>query len=97
MLAEEPNDQFLRYSLAMEHRKEQSLEEAEKIYRSLMQDTPPHVPSFFMLGQVFAETGKINEARAALRDGIEQARAQGDSHAAGEMAELLMALGEAGE
>jgi hypothetical protein len=29
-----------------------------------------------------------------LRDGIEAARAQGDAHAAGEMAEFLSSLGE---
>ena len=41
--------------------------------------------------------GKIDDARRALRDGIEVARAQGESHAAGEMSELLMSLGELGE
>jgi hypothetical protein len=40
--------------------------------------------------------GRIDEARAALRQGIEQARAQGDLHAAGEMGELLASLGAAG-
>ena len=40
---------------------------------------------------------RLTEARAALREGIDAARQQDKSHAAGEMAELLMSLGEAGE
>ena len=38
---------------------------------------------------------RTSEARAALRDGIEHARQLGDTHAASEMSELLMALGQA--
>jgi hypothetical protein len=40
---------------------------------------------------------RIDEARRALREGIEEARRQGNAHAAGEMSELLMSLGAAGE
>jgi homoaconitase/3-isopropylmalate dehydratase large subunit len=36
---------------------------------------------------------RIDEARATLREGIEEARRQGKAHAAGEMSELLMSLG----
>jgi len=36
---------------------------------------------------------RIDEARGVLRDGIESARMQGNSHAAGEMSELLASLG----
>jgi hypothetical protein len=39
---------------------------------------------------------RIDEARTALRDGIEQARRQGNAHAAGEMSELLASLGAGG-
>ena len=39
---------------------------------------------------------RIDEARSALRDGIEQARRQGNAHAAGEMSEFLASLGDLG-
>ncbi len=39
---------------------------------------------------------RIEDARTLLRDGIEQARTQGDSHAAGEMSEFLQSLGRHG-
>ena len=50
-----------------------------------------------MSGQQLARLNRIAEARTVLRDGIEEARRQGDSHAAGEMSEFLASLGSLGE
>jgi hypothetical protein len=97
MLKLEPQDQFLRYGLASEYRGEGRLEESLDVYRGLMADEQPHVPSFLMAAQILVELDRINEARAALREGIEVARQQGNSHAAGEMGELLASLGALGE
>lgn len=97
MLADEPGDTFLRYSLAMELQKEGDHEQSLQGLRSLMTDSPPYVPAFFMAGQQLVKLGRIAEARAALRDGIQQARQQGDAHAAGEMSEFLTSLGALGD
>ena len=93
MLADEPNDTFLRYSLAMELEKEGQHDDSLARLHELMNDDPPYVPAFFMAGQQYAKLARIEEARAALRDGIEQARSQGNAHAAGEMSEFLTNLG----
>ncbi|MBI3465808.1 MAG: hypothetical protein HY000_22555 [Planctomycetes bacterium] len=93
MLADDPRDVFLRYSLALELEKEQDHEASLRQFRDLMSDTPPYVPAFFMAAQQLTRLGRIEEARTALRDGIEQARQQGDAHAAGEMSEFLSGLG----
>lgn len=97
MLADEPGDAFLRYSLAMELDKEQRHEESLALLRGLAADAPPYVPAFFMAGQQLTRLGRVNEARAILRDGIEAARGQGNAHAAGEMSEFLAGLGSLGE
>ncbi len=97
MLEEDPQDSFLRYAIAMEHRKAGQLEESIQGMQSLQADTPPYVPAFLMAAQQQVELDRIEEARTTLRVGIEQARAQGEAHAASEMAELLMQLGSAGE
>ena len=55
------------------------------------------VPAFHMAARHLVAHDRVDDARRALREGIEAARAQGESHAAGEMAELLMSLGESGE
>ncbi|MFI4876834.1 MAG: tetratricopeptide repeat protein [Blastopirellula sp. JB062] len=97
LLADDPDDSFLLYGLAMEYRKEGAHHEAIARFDQLVQQAPPYVPAFFMAGQMLAEAGRIDEARAWLRRGIEEANRQGNAHAAGEMAELLMTLGQLGE
>ena len=93
LLKDEPGDQFLRYGLAVEYDNEGRTDEALEMFRGLMRDQPPHVASFFRGAQLLVKLGEIDDARAALRDGIETARQQGDVHAAGEMGELLASLG----
>jgi tetratricopeptide (TPR) repeat protein len=97
MLKDDPQDVFLRYSLALEMESGNEWEAGLEILEQLARETPPYVPAFHMAGQHLVKYGRIDDARRALREGIEAARAAGNSHAAGEMSELLMSLGEAGE
>jgi thioredoxin-like negative regulator of GroEL len=97
MLADDPSDTFLRYSLALELEKEGSHDRSLEGLRGLMADQPAYVPAFFMAGQQLVRIGRVDEARAVLRDGIEEARRQGNAHAAGEMSEFLSSLGMLGE
>ena len=97
MLADEPHDSFLRYSLALELRNAGRNDESLQRLEELTKDEPPHIPAFFMAAQQLVDLDRIAEARTFLRDGIEHARQQGDSHAAAEMSEYLSSLGEYGE
>ncbi len=97
MLVSDPADTMLRYMLAMELDKSSEHVRSLELFAGLMADSPPHVPAFLMAGQQLLKLSRTDEARTALRDGIEAARTQGNSHAAGEMAEFLAELGSAGE
>jgi predicted Zn-dependent protease len=97
MLAEDPGDQFLRYSLAMELQKEGDYDRCLSLLDGLMADASPMVAAFFMAGQQLTRLRRFPEARAALRAGIDQARLQGEQHAASEMSEYLSRLGDLGE
>jgi hypothetical protein len=97
MLRDDPDDVFLRYSLALEMEGAGEWGPSLDILESLARGTPPYVPAFQMAAQQLIKLSRIDEARAALREGIDEARRQGKDHAAGEMAELLMGLGAAGE
>lgn len=97
MLTDDPGDVFLRYALALELEKEGDLEGSLARLAELQRSEPPYVPAFFMAAQQLVRAGRIAEARTALRDGIDHARQQGNSHAAGEMSELLASLGAMGE
>jgi tetratricopeptide (TPR) repeat protein len=92
MLADDPGDTFLRYSLAMELDKEGNHDASLARFAELTRDNPPYVPAFFMAGQQLVRLARIDEARTILRDGIAAARTQDDLHAAGEMTEFLASL-----
>ncbi len=96
MLALEPDDVFLRYSLALELEAEGAWEAGLEILEALAHAEPPYVPAFQMAAQHLVKHGRTTEARSCLRQGIEAARGQGMAHAAAEMAEALMALGRDG-
>lgn len=97
LLAQEPADPFLRYGLAIEYDNEGRFNNALAQFQGLTQDRPPHVASFFRGAQLLVRLERVDEARTWLRTGIEEARGQGDAHAAGEMSELLANLGVLGE
>lgn len=92
MLAESPDDTFLRYAMAMELKSAEEYSECLELFEGLMKDDPPHVPAFFMAGQALAADDRVQEAQKVLSDGIEHARTQNDSHAAREMTDFLDSL-----
>mgnify|MGYP001065311162 CR=1 FL=1 len=92
MLAQEPGDVFLRYSLAMELDKEGDHDRSLQLLYELAEGDPPYVPAFFMAGQQLARLDRIDEAREVITRGIAAARAAGDAHAAGEMEGFLDTL-----
>ncbi len=94
MLKDEPNDDFLRYSLAMELVTDGDQDSALTKLDELTKQDKPYIAAFFRCGQILADAGRGSEARSYLRSGIDEARSQGDMHAAAEMSELLSDLGQ---
>ena len=92
MLAASPNDQMLRYMLAMELEKESDHERSLELFRSLMSDSLPYVPAYLMAGQLLARLERTDDARLTYQTGITEAKKQKNDHAAGEMAGFLQAL-----
>jgi predicted Zn-dependent protease len=94
LLRDDPDDVFLRYSLALELLGGDDWATGLDILEALARGTPPYVPAFHMAARHLVQRDRIDDARRARRAGREAARSQGESPAAGEMAELLMSLGE---
>lgn len=92
MLQSSPDDQMLRYMLAMEFDKEGNSELSLQLFDGLMTATTPYVPAFLMAGQLLTRIGKVEDARKTFSAGIQQAQQQNNSHAAGEMAGFLAGL-----
>jgi Flp pilus assembly protein TadD len=89
LLAEDPNDPFLRYGLAMEHVSAGNDEEAVRTFRDLLAATPDYVPAYMQCGQALVRLGRIEDARDVYRTGIATAQKRGDQHAWQEMQGFL--------
>ena len=97
LLKDDPDDVFLRYSLALELDATDDWQAGLDMLEELARGASPYVPAFHMAARNLLKRDRVADARRALREGIEAARAQGETHAAAEMSELLMSLGAAGE
>lgn len=91
MLADDPNDEFLRYGQAMEYSSAGEDNTAAMLLRELIAlgGDSPYIPAFLMAGQAFARLGEEGEAAEVLRAGIAAAKKVKDTHAMGEMQALL--------
>jgi len=93
MLADEPNDPFLRYGLAMEFVSEGNDDQALRCFHQLLEMAPDYVPAYLQAAQALMRLGRSQEAGALFERGIAAARKQGDFHAAQEMEGFLAGLG----
>jgi trans-2-enoyl-CoA reductase len=92
MLADDPDDAFLRYGLAMEHASSGDDAACVEVLRDLIartSTTTPYVPAYLQAGQALMRLDRITEACDVLRQGVDVARRVGDTHAQGEMQGLL--------
>jgi predicted Zn-dependent protease len=94
MLSEDPQDNFLRYRCALELAKVGRNKESLDALDGLMEQPTPYVPAFFMAAQQLARLDRVDDARTCLKSGIDRACRQGDTHAAAEMSDYLVGLGE---
>jgi predicted Zn-dependent protease len=91
MLAEDPNDEFLRYGLGMEYVSTGDLENAVRVFRELLALHPakPYIPAFQMAAQSLVKLGRRADAISILKQGIAEARKQNQQHPLDEMQTLL--------
>jgi predicted Zn-dependent protease len=89
---QKPDDPFPQYGLAMELRRTGAHDEALAAFTTLAERQPDYVPQYLMHGQLLAELGRKDEARAVLERGQAVAARKGDGHAGSELASALEAL-----
>lgn len=97
MLAEDPDDAFLRYGLAMEHASAGDDSACVAVLRELIARSAanPYIPAYLQAGQALVRLDKITEACTLLKDGIDAATRVGSGdalHARGEMQGLLSSI-----
>ena len=93
ILAQNPNDAFARYGLAMELSNSGHIASALEEFEKLLSVHPDYTAGYFMAAQMLAKAGRGDEAKKLLEDGISAARRTGNSHAQSEMEGTLAELG----
>jgi len=93
MVAQNPNDSFMRYGLAMEYRNTGDLEAAMAEFGALMTQAPDYAATYFHAGQTLERLGRPEEARQVYEQGITVTGRKGDSHARSELQAALDLLG----
>lgn len=93
ILAQNPNDTFARYGLAMEYSNQGDVDRSLAEFSTLLRTNPDYTPGYFMAAQTLAKADRMAEARNMLSDGIVTARRVGNLHALGEMEAMLAELG----
>ena len=91
-LAARPDDPFPRYARALEHRSRGDLPLATSTLQELVRLLPAYVPAYLMIGQLLQQQDRVDDARSALAQGQDKARAAGDQHALSELTSALQAL-----
>jgi cytochrome c-type biogenesis protein CcmH/NrfG len=92
ILAQNPNDAFARYGLALEFSNQGNLESALMEFQKLLSSNPDYTPGYFMAAQTLAKADRNDEARKMLTDGIASAKRTGNAHAQSEMEAMLTDL-----
>jgi predicted Zn-dependent protease len=89
ILAQNPNDAFARYGLAMEHASRGETETALNEFRELTTLHPDYTAGYQMSAQLLIKAGRNEEAVKRLEAGVAAARRTGNSLALNEMTNML--------
>jgi tetratricopeptide (TPR) repeat protein len=89
MTASGQADSFAWYGLAMEYRKLGRVEDALGTFEKLRETDREYIAMYLMAGQLLLDAERAGDARVWLEQGIEVARAKGDSKALGELEDAL--------
>jgi tetratricopeptide (TPR) repeat protein len=92
ILAQNPNDSFARYGLAMEYANKGESETALTEFGRLLTANPEYTAAYQMSAQVLMKLGREEEARKLLEDGIACAIRTRNQHARSEMEAMLDGL-----
>ena len=89
ILAQNPNDSFARYGLAMEYANKGETETALSEFARLRAANPDYTAAYQMTAQLLMKTGREDEARKMLEEGIACAVRTKNQHARSEMEGML--------
>lgn len=94
MLQKQPDDTFLLYGLAMEHKKAGDAANALRSFDRVLALDPGYCYAYHQKGLIYESQDDLDSARRSYREGAAAAARKGDAHAQGEIAAALQAIEE---
>ncbi len=93
LLAAEPADVFLQYSLAMEYVAAEQVENALAAFEQCRQIDPAYLPAYVEAGKCARAAGQADDAKTLFQRALELAESAGDTHVAANVRQQLQTLG----
>jgi len=88
-LESDPNDSFSRYALALEYIKANEHDEAVHQFETVKTNDADYVATYYQLGKLYQQLGKLHEAEKTFRTGITVATKVKDEHTRSELEAAL--------
>jgi Tfp pilus assembly protein PilF len=92
MLERQPNDTFLLYGIAMEHKKLGDAPLALEFLERVLELDPNYCYAYHQRGLIHESQGDLDAARKAYEQGVQASTRAGDLHAKGEIEAALALL-----
>ena len=93
LLEQDPTNSRFRYMLAMETLNSGDLAAAAEVFGDIIARDDTYAAAYFHCGQTLEKLGRLDEARAMYRQGIEATQRSGDSHTRSELEGALALIG----
>jgi len=93
LVEQDPGNSRFRYMLAMETANSGDLASAAVVYSEVIERDPDYSAAYFHGGQTLEKLGRLDEARAIYKRGIEATTRNGDGHTRSELQGALDDLG----
>jgi tetratricopeptide (TPR) repeat protein len=91
-LAQDPDDTFTRYAIALEYIASEEYDEAIKFLESVLTLDNNYLAAYQQLGHIYAITNRKDMAVDVYKRGIDSANISGDKHAADNISKFLAEL-----
>ena len=92
LLAEEPGDPFIRYAIALEHKRAGRMDTAASDLEALLKEDPKYIACYYQLALILVDLGRTAEAVHVCEAGSLQCITTGDRKARAELLELKNAI-----
>ena len=93
LIAQDPANSRFRYMLAIELTNSGDGEGAVQAFRDLIETDPNYSAAYFHCAQALEKLGRLDDARATYRQGIDVTSGNGDQHTRSELQAALDMLG----